>query len=160
MMMFQAFLGLRAQSSGVEDVFVCVHTHEILLHLHPLAMLPCIAFLTSYAALDLQLIADASRAFLPSGTSPAKVLTWLKSHAHLEPVTETRQMEHKDQPGLGHMPGLSHMPIPGARVGGPLHPHHKASECGELCSQRKTEKECCCTKRTRRFAIASHSPNL
>ena len=71
-------------------MFLCVHTHAIL-HLYPLAMLPCTAFLTSYAALDLQLIADASRAFLPSGTS-TKVLTCLKSHAHLEPVTETRQM--------------------------------------------------------------------
>ena len=132
---------------------MCIHTC-ILFHLHPLAMLPCIAFLTSYAALDLQLIADASRVFLPSGTSPTKVLTWLKSHAHLEPVTETRQMEHKDQPGLGHMP------IPGARAGGPLHPHHKASECGGLCSQRKTEEECCRTKRTRKVHLASHSPNL
>ena len=58
------------------------------------------------------------------------------------------------------MPGLSHMPIPGARVGGPLHPHHKASECGELCSQRKTEKGCCCTKRPERFAIASQPKSV
>lgn len=97
---------------------MCIHTC-ILFHLHPLAMLPCIAFLTSYAALDLQLIADASRVFLPSGTSPTKVLTWLKSHAHLEPVTETRQMEHKDQPGLGHMPRPGSHAYPWSQGWGP-----------------------------------------
>ena len=127
-MMFQTFLGLRAQSSGLEDVCVCVRvcvhtcmcTHTcILLHLHPLAVLPCIAFLTSYAGLDLQLIADASRAFLPSGTSPTKLLTWLESHAHLEPVSETRQMEHKDQPGLGHMPRPGSHAYPWSQGWGP-----------------------------------------
>ena len=140
-------------------VCVCEHTC-IPFHLHPSAMLSCIASLTSYAALDLQLIStNANRAFLPSGTSPAEVLIWFRSHAHLEPVTEAKQMEHEDGPGLGHMP------IPGARVGGPLHPHHEGmgrivfpkKKRGPLNRRRRNDAA---QREPKMFSIVSHSPNL